>query len=111
MKTLDKELTILRPDESVSPHFLVRKTGLPIRLVEDLLSLMVFNSVLDAKFYILCTNDDPELIHGFEFTSKKLLTEFIVSHKYECPHCGSKLNIDNIRVGFLKKPETPLKAL
>lgn len=96
-------MTILKPDATASPHFLSRKTKIPLPLMETILSLLAHESVLEARFYIFCSNDDPELVHGFEFINKKELRDFIVSEKFTCPHCDSKLNTQNIRVAFVKK--------
>lgn len=103
-------MTILKPDATASPHYLSRKTGISLSLMETILSTLAHDSVLDARFLIFCNNDDPELVHGFEFMSKKELRDFIVAQKFTCPHCDSKLNTQNIRVAFVKKELSP-KAL
>jgi hypothetical protein len=103
LKKLDTELTILRPDESISPQSLSRKTKIPNNKIDDLLLSLVFESTLGVSFIIFCTNDDPDLVHAFEFPDKKMLRDFIVNKKFTCPDCGSKLNTQNIRVAFIKK--------
>ncbi|MCM3704802.1 hypothetical protein M3205_03600 [Cytobacillus firmus] len=100
---MDTELTILRPDESISPQSLSRKTRIPYPIIEDILSSLVFESSLGVSFIIFCTNDDPDLVHAFEFPDKKLLRDFIVNNKFTCPDCDSQLNTKNIRVAFIKK--------
>lgn len=75
--------------------------------MEEILSNLVYERLLNAKFLIFCNNDDPELVHGFEFSSKKELRDFIVAQKFTCPDCDSKLNTQNIRIAFLKKELAP----
>ncbi|MFC5735969.1 hypothetical protein [Cytobacillus gottheilii] len=104
------ELTILRPETTVSPHYLARKTKIPLQLVEDILTSLAHDKLLDTKFIIFCNNGDPELVHGFEFVNKKELRDFIVKNKFLCPDCGENLNTQDIRVAFLKK-DLPHKAL
>lgn len=110
MEKLNEELTILKPDETVSPYLLVRKTKIPLVYIEKILSSLVHDLVLDTRFYIFCTNEDPELEHGFEFSNKKDLRDFIVEQKFTCPSCGVNLNTQNIRVAFVKK-DLPPRAL
>lgn len=107
---MDAELTILKPDVIASPSFLSRKTQIPLQLIETILSQLAHESKLNAKFYLFCLNEDPELVHGYEFTSKKELRDFIIKEKFTCPNCNNKLNTQNIRVGFVKK-EFPYKTL
>lgn len=107
---MDLELTILRPDTTVSPHYLARKTKIPRQIIEDILTNLAQDKLLDTKFIIFCKNDDPELVHGFEFLNKKELRDFIVKNRFLCPDCGENLNTHDIRVAFLKK-DIPYKAL
>lgn len=102
------ELTILKPNESISPFSLSRKTKIPFSIIEDILTSLVFESLLDVRFIIFCNNEDEELIHAFEFKNKKSLRDFIVKNKFTCPDCHSTLNTQNIRVAFIKK-EIPMK--
>lgn len=104
------ELTILKPEATASPHYLSRKTHIPLPMIEAILSSLAHDAVIEARFFIFCNNDDPELVHGFDFTSKKELRDFIVENKFSCPNCEFKLNTQNIRVAFIKK-ELPSKAL
>ncbi|PFZ26680.1 hypothetical protein COM22_11930 [Bacillus wiedmannii] len=94
----------------MSPYLLARKTKIRLLYIERILALLVHELVLDTRFYIFCTNDDPELEHGFEFSNKKDLRDFIVEQKFTCPSCGTNLNTQNIRVAFVKK-ELPPRAL
>lgn len=110
MKKLNEELTILKPNETVSPNLLARKTKISLVNIDRILLSLVRDSVLDTRFYIFCTNEDPELEHGFEFSNKKDLRDFIVEKKFTCPSCEANLNTQNIRVAFAKK-ELPPKAL
>ncbi|MBB3111961.1 hypothetical protein FHS18_004029 [Paenibacillus phyllosphaerae] len=64
---------------------------------------LAYTLILDTKYFIFCINDDKELVHGFEFDTKRELKEFIVNHGSHCPDCDSKLNIRDIRVAFVKK--------
>jgi hypothetical protein len=103
LKRLDKELTILKPDETVSPHFISRKTGIPLPIISKVLMELAYDSLLDVRYIVFCKNYDPDLVHGFGFNTKKELKEFIVKNGSDCPECGFNLNTDNIRVAFIKK--------
>ena len=107
---LDEELTVLKPNASASPRFLARKSKIHYRYVIDLLSYMVYESTLDARYIIFCTNEDPELVHAFEFDSMGDVKNFIKTQQFSCPDCGYKLNTQDIRVAFVKK-ESQLKKL
>ncbi|MEC0304824.1 hypothetical protein [Terribacillus saccharophilus] len=72
----------------------------------DFLLDLVFDSKLNTQFIIMCKNDDPELVHAYHFSTKKLLKEFIVDSNLICPNCGAPLDTSDIRVAFLKKTIT-----
>ncbi|MED0678703.1 hypothetical protein P4T20_05225 [Aneurinibacillus thermoaerophilus] len=100
---MDTELTILRPDETASPYLISRKTKIPLQIVTKFLMELAYESLLDVRYIIFCKNYDQDLVHGFEFNTKKELKEFIVKNGSDCPQCNFKLNTENIRVAFVKK--------
>lgn len=107
---LDEELTVLKPDSTASPRYLSRVTKISYDKIIDFLSELVHQSALEIRYYIFCTNEDPELVHAFEFESKREVRDFIKSQKFSCPDCEFKLNTQDIRVAFVKT-ESHLKKL
>lgn len=103
LEKLDLELTILKPEAIISPHYLSRKARIPLSIIETILVNLAYKKLLDVKYLIYCNNDDPEMVHGFEYISKKELRDFIAAQKFSCPNCNSNLNTQNIRVAFVKK--------
>lgn len=97
---------MLKTNETISPHFLYRKTKINIQLIKDLLIDLSFECpLLGTKYILFCNNEDSDMIHGFEFTSMKEVKEFILSNGKgkKCPECDSALKLDDIRVCFYKK--------
>lgn len=62
-----------------------------------------FRSLLDVRFIIQCDNEDPDLIHSFEFEKDDNLASFIRKTHGICPECNSELITSNIRVAFVRK--------
>ncbi|WP_197483548.1 hypothetical protein [Paenibacillus elgii] len=100
---LNYELTLLRPDDTVSASFLSRKTDIPEELIESILLELAYKSIFTIIYIVFCKHYDKELVHAFEFTTKKELKEFLFSAGTQCPECQSALNTDDIRVAFMKK--------
>jgi hypothetical protein len=108
LEKLDEELTILRPDDIVSPQFISRRVDLPSIMIRDILMDLVGNASLGVRYIIFCNNDDKELQHAFEFPSPRELNEFILGNDSHCPECGSPLNVDGFRIAFVKKDQVIL---
>jgi rRNA maturation endonuclease Nob1 len=102
---LDTELTIVRPSDIVSAHRVSRKTNIPLRIVTDLLMELAYISSLDIRYIVFCDNDDIDMVHAFEFESRKELREFLLQTGSICPDCGSQLKKDDVRVAYVKKQE------
>jgi len=103
IKSLDEILTMLRAEENVSPHFIAHKTRLPLDVIILILNQMTDRSILHLNFIIKCSNDDPDLIHGFEFNTNTELINFVRKNNLTCTHCNSNLNATDIRVSYYKK--------
>lgn len=106
LEKLNKELTMLRTNETISPHFLYRKTRINVNTITDLLIDLSFECpLLGTKYIILCNNPDSDMVHAFDFNTLKEMKEFIVQSGKRCPECDSKLNLNqkDIRVRFYKK--------
>lgn len=87
----------------MSAQYLSRKTGIERPIVEDILSVLAHKKLLDAKFYFICNNEDPDLVHYFEFDILTELKEFIGRNGSTCPNCNSELLTSKTRVAFVKK--------
>lgn len=95
---------MLKTNETISPHFLYRKTKINIQILTDLLIDLSFECpLLGTKYILLCSNEDPDMIHGFEFKTLKEMKEFIVLNGKKCSDCHSNLKLNDIRVCFYKK--------
>ncbi|MGG1285061.1 hypothetical protein [Bacillus wiedmannii] len=103
---MNKELTMLRTNETISPHFLYRKTKINVNIINDFLIDLSFECpFLGTKYIILCDNKDSDMVHAFDFNTLKEMKEFIVESGKKCPECESNLNLNqkDIRVRFYKK--------
>ncbi|MGG3924941.1 hypothetical protein ABET51_02905 [Metabacillus fastidiosus] len=88
-----------------------RKTRISVDTIQDLLIDLSFNCpYLGTKFIVFCKNEEHEMTHPFEFTTRKELKEFLLLNSSNCSECGAPLDVNNIRVNFYKKQEM-LKAL
>lgn len=104
LEKLNKELTMLRTNETISPHFLYRKTKINMDIITDLLIDLSFSCpFLGTKYIVFCDNRDTDMVHAFEFNAIKEMKEFIVKTGKKCPDCDSYLNLKDVRVGFYKK--------
>jgi hypothetical protein len=102
LRKLDSELTILRPEETVSPYQISRKSNIPLPIVQNLLMELSYDSSLAVTFIVFCNNSDHDFNHAFDFDSRKELREFITHTGHICPDCGSRLNMDDIRIAYKK---------
>ncbi|WP_046180351.1 hypothetical protein [Domibacillus tundrae] len=62
-----------------------------------------FRDMLGVKFIIYCDNDDPDMIHAFEFNSDLDMIEFIRKQSELCPHCENNLVTSKVQIAFVKK--------
>ncbi|WP_340461222.1 hypothetical protein [Niallia circulans] len=97
------------PNQSISPRYLSRITRLELKKVNQLLSELSFRDLLDVRFIIYCDNEDPDMVHAFDFTSENELLDFIRNNDC-CPLCDANLLTSNIRVSFVKK-DIPYKKV
>lgn len=99
---LNDLLTVLREGESVSPFYLARKALIPVETIVQILNAMVSRSMLTTSFIIRCDNEDPDIIHSFEFEEEDELLNFLRENE-ECPDCDSQLLKRDIRVFYKMK--------
>jgi hypothetical protein len=102
LKNLSDSITMLRIGEYASPYYLARKTGISNQKLIALLTGLAHRSLLGLKFIIKCGNEDPDLIHAFEFSDDDELAKFIRENGSKCIHCGANLVTSDIRVAFVK---------
>jgi hypothetical protein len=102
LKKLSDLLTILIPGESVSPRFLARKTKINNKDINLILMELAHRNLLGVNFIIYCNNEDPDMVHGFEFESEDEMLDFI-RNQNKCKHCDEQLVTNNIRVAFIRK--------
>lgn len=95
---------MLKVNETISPHYLFRKTRVNTEVVMDLLIDLSFECpLLGTTYIILCSNSDQDMVHAFDFNTRKDLKEFILASGKSCPECGEALQLGDIRVRFYKK--------
>ncbi|WP_139184750.1 hypothetical protein [Alteribacillus persepolensis] len=103
LRILDDELTLLKPGTNISPHYLYRKTKINTEIIKIILIELSFVSpYIKENFIIFCENEDREMVHGFEFSTKKELKNFILKNGHLCPECDYSLKTSDIRVSFKK---------
>ncbi|HAM79561.1 MAG TPA: hypothetical protein DCO80_01970 [Ornithinibacillus sp.] len=103
LKIVDEYLNYLFPNQTISPKFIGRKSNVDNKTITKLLLELSFRGLIGVRFIIKCTNDDPDLVHAFEFNSDDELTNFIRNQNNICSECGSTLDTKNIRVAFIIK--------
>ncbi|MDR4317852.1 hypothetical protein [Niallia circulans] len=109
LNQISEHLDTLMPNQSISPRYLSRITRLELKKVNQLLSELSFRDLLDVRFIIYCDNEDPDMVHAFDFTSENELLDFIRNNDC-CPLCDANLLTSNIRVSFVKK-DIPYKKV
>ncbi|MFB4471730.1 hypothetical protein ACDI16_02030 [Oceanobacillus caeni] len=103
LKIINEHLSYLFPNQTIAPRYLARKAQLDYKLISKLLIELSFRGLIGVKFIIYCTNEDPDMVHGFEFDSEDDLTEFIKKQNQMCTACETNLNTKNIKVAFVIK--------
>lgn len=101
VEKLNREISQIKFNEPISPEKISRKTNIELSLVADILMDLYTQSLLNVKYCLPCNHGEEEKAR-FEFNSKKELKEFILQNPC-CPHCGSPLKTENLRVTFIKK--------
>ncbi len=99
---LSDELTMLRHETTVSPRYLSRVTRIRYNDLIDFLYALSEELFIEIRYIVYCTNEDPDLIHTFEFKSMKKVRDFISSQKFLCSYCNAHLDTQDIRAIFVK---------
>lgn len=100
---INELITILRPNEHISPFFISLEANIDTNTVIKLLNLLAERELILVKYLLRCNNEDPDLIHEHEFFSDDDLFEFYREFHEECPDCESHLISTDIRVAYQRK--------
>lgn len=99
---MSDELTMLRHEATASPGYLSRVTRIRYNDLIDILYELSEELFIEIRYIVFCTNEDPDLIHTFEFKSTKEVRDFISSQKFLCFYCDAHLDTQDIRAVFVK---------
>ena len=101
LQKADELLSYLIPNQTISPKYISYSANLDYNSVIELLKELSFRNLIGVKFIIHCKNEDPDMLHSYEFNSDDELADFIRYHEGKCENCDSTLDTLNIQVAFV----------
>lgn len=103
LRELNNLITILRPDEHISPYFISLRTNISRGIVIKILNQLAKRDLINIVYIIKCDNEDSDLVHEYEFSSDDELFEHYRELDGLCEQCEATLLSTEIRVAYQRK--------